>query len=45
MIFQDDRLFPHLSVAANIRFGLKGWRRERPTPDRPRSRRCAAWSG
>ena len=28
MIFQDDRLFPHLSVAANIRFGLKGWRRE-----------------
>jgi molybdate transport system ATP-binding protein len=27
MIFQDDRLFPHLSVAANIRFGLKGWRR------------------
>ncbi len=27
MIFQDDRLFPHLSVAGNIRFGLKGWRR------------------
>ncbi len=27
MIFQDDCLFPHLSVAANIRFGLKGWRR------------------
>jgi molybdate transport system ATP-binding protein len=26
MIFQDDRLFPHLSVAGNIRFGLKGWR-------------------
>lgn len=25
MIFQDDRLFPHLSVAANIAFGLKGW--------------------
>jgi molybdate transport system ATP-binding protein len=25
MIFQDDCLFPHLSVAANIRFGLKGW--------------------
>jgi molybdate transport system ATP-binding protein len=24
MIFQDDRLFPHLSVAANIGFGLKG---------------------
>src|SRR4029077_20020033 len=23
MIFQDDLLFPHLSVAANIRFGLK----------------------
>jgi molybdate transport system ATP-binding protein len=28
MIFQDDLLFPHLSVAANIRFGLKGWARE-----------------
>jgi molybdate transport system ATP-binding protein len=28
MIFQDDRLFPHMSVAANIRFGLKGWRRQ-----------------
>ena len=27
MIFQDDRLFPHRSVAANIRFGLKGWPR------------------
>jgi molybdate transport system ATP-binding protein len=24
MIFQDDLLFPHLDVAANIRFGLKG---------------------
>jgi len=29
MIFQDDCLFPHLNVAANIRFGLKGWGRER----------------
>jgi molybdate transport system ATP-binding protein len=27
MIFQDDRLFPHLSVAANIGFGLKGYER------------------
>ena len=27
MIFQDDCLFPHLNVAANIRFGLKGWPR------------------
>jgi molybdate transport system ATP-binding protein len=27
MIFQDDRLFPHLSVASNIRFGLKRWPR------------------
>jgi molybdate transport system ATP-binding protein len=26
MIFQDDRLFPHLSVAANVQFGLKGWK-------------------
>jgi molybdate transport system ATP-binding protein len=29
MIFQDDLLFPHLSVAANIRFGLKGEPRAR----------------
>jgi molybdate transport system ATP-binding protein len=28
MIFQDDWLFPHLDVAANIRFGLKGWRHD-----------------
>jgi molybdate transport system ATP-binding protein len=28
MIFQDDWLFPHLDVKANIRFGLKGWRRD-----------------
>ncbi len=28
MIFQDDCLFPHLSVAGNIRFGLKG----KPSP-------------
>lgn len=27
MIFQDDLLFPHLSVADNIRFGLTGARR------------------
>jgi molybdate transport system ATP-binding protein len=27
MIFQDDCLFPHLDVAANIRFGLKSWSR------------------
>jgi molybdate transport system ATP-binding protein len=29
MIFQDDLLFPHLNVAANIRFGLKGLGRDR----------------
>lgn len=28
MIFQDDCLFPHLSVKSNIRFGLKGWSRD-----------------
>ena len=28
MIFQDDLLFPHLSVAANIRFGLGGVERK-----------------
>jgi molybdate transport system ATP-binding protein len=28
MIFQDDCLFPHLSISDNIRFGLKSWRRE-----------------
>ena len=25
MIFQDDLLFPHRSVAGNVRFGLHGW--------------------
>ena len=27
MVFQDDLLFPHLSAAANVRFGLSGWPR------------------
>jgi molybdate transport system ATP-binding protein len=27
MIFQDDWLFPHLTVGANVRFGLKDWPR------------------
>jgi iron(III) transport system ATP-binding protein len=27
MVFQDHVLFPHLSVARNIAFGLKGWDR------------------
>ena len=25
MVFQDDRLFPHLDVEANIMYGLNGW--------------------
>ncbi len=25
LIFQDDLLFPHLDVAGNVRFGLRGW--------------------
>jgi molybdate transport system ATP-binding protein len=29
MIFQDDRLFPHLDIAANVRFGLQGWSRDK----------------
>jgi molybdate transport system ATP-binding protein len=29
MVFQDDLLFPHLSVAGNIAFGLKGMERPR----------------
>jgi iron(III) transport system ATP-binding protein len=29
MVFQDYALFPHLTVAANVAFGLKGSRRER----------------
>ena len=28
MIFQDDCLFPHLNVGANIRFGLQRWPRD-----------------
>ena len=28
MIFQDDCLFPHLNIGANIRFGLKLWPRD-----------------
>jgi molybdate transport system ATP-binding protein len=28
MIFQDDCLFPHLNVGANIRFGLNRWPRD-----------------
>ncbi len=43
MIFQDDCLFPHLSVAANIRFGLKGWGRDQAEPGWQRSRRSAGW--
>jgi len=27
LIFQDDLLFPHRSVAGNVQFGLKGWTR------------------
>jgi iron(III) transport system ATP-binding protein len=27
LVFQDSALFPHLSVAANVAFGLRGWRR------------------
>jgi molybdate transport system ATP-binding protein len=42
MIFQDDRLFPHLSVAANVAFGLKGWKR---TPARDRLAEVAALCG
>jgi molybdate transport system ATP-binding protein len=42
MIFQDDCLFPHLSVASNIRFGLKGMRRGRASA---RLREVAALCG
>jgi len=27
LVFQDDLLFPHLGVAANVGFGLRGWPR------------------
>jgi molybdate transport system ATP-binding protein len=42
IIFQDDRLFPHLSVAANVCFGLKGWQRG---PARDRLAEVAALCG
>jgi molybdate transport system ATP-binding protein len=32
LIFQDDLLFPHLDVAANLRFGLNRW--DRPDAER-----------
>ncbi len=38
MVFQDYALFPHLSVAANIAFGLHALR-----PRRERARACASW--
>jgi len=41
MIFQDDWLFPHLSVAGNLRFGLKGWRR--PLADARLAEVAALW--
>ena len=44
MIFQDDCLFPHLSVAANIRFGSQGLAVLARRPASPRWPRCAAWS-
>ena len=28
MVFQDYALFPHMSVAQNVEFGIKGWDRE-----------------
>lgn len=31
-LFQDYALFPHLSVQANVAFGLTSWRRRRPSP-------------
>ena len=42
LVFQDHALFPHLTVAQNIAFGLdKMPRRSAP----PGSARCSSWSG
>jgi iron(III) transport system ATP-binding protein len=42
LVFQDYALFPHLSVAQNIQFGLAGL----ANADREqRSPRCSNWSG
>ena len=42
MIFQDDLLFPHLSVARNIAYGLKAWER---TEAAARVAEVADWCG
>jgi ABC-type Fe3+/spermidine/putrescine transport system ATPase subunit len=45
-VFQDYALFPHLSVADNVGFGLKGLASaERPSPARSRrGRSCCCWT-
>ena len=36
MVFQDYALFPHLTVAGNIGFGLHGYRKASAKPGSPR---------
>ena len=37
MVFQDYALFPHLTVAQNVRFGLRNSEQNRETPPRRRT--------
>jgi len=43
IVYQDQALFPHLRVAANIRYGLR-YALPTPTPTRASIAWCAAWS-
>ena len=43
IVFQSYALFPHLTVARNIAFGLEMRRMRGETPSQRASRRCCGW--